>query len=394
MPPLSSELQYMLVLLGLFVVPRALQRARIPSAITCVALGAALGMGAHLFAQDRVIPLLSTFGIVSLFLFAGLEVDFNELRKGARVVSEHLAVQLVLLAATSFAALRLFGIEARAAVLLALALLTPSTGFILDSLEGFGLSADHRFWVKSKAIATEIVALTALFVTVKSSNGASLALSSAALLAMVAALPVAFQLFARWVLPYAPRSEFSFLVIVAVFCALLTRRLGVYYLVGAFVVGVTAVRLRARLPMLASERLVVGIELFATFFIPFYFFKAGLHLHAGDFTPVSVGIGLAFLAVMTPLRLLSVVLHRGISLREPSKQSYRVGMSLVPTLVFNIVLADILKERFALASHLYGALIVYALGTTLLPGFALRVPAPEFDTPEVPPAQGHRGASE
>lgn len=389
MPKVSPELQYMLVLLGLFVVPRALQRFRIPSAITCVALGAALGMGAHLFASDRTIPLLSTLGIVTMFLFAGLEVDFVELRKGARVVAEHLVVQLLLLAVTTFAAWKVFGLEVRAAVLLALALLTPSTGFILDSLAGFGLSADHRFWVKSKAIATEIVALIALFVTVKSSNSASLAYSSAALLGMIALLPVVFQAFARWVLPYAPRSEFSFLVIVAVFCAMLTRRLGVYYLVGAFVVGVTAVRLRARLPMLASERLVVGIELFASFFIPFYFFKAGLHLHAEDFTPASVGIGLAFLAVMTPLRLLSVVLHRGISLREPSKESYRVGMSLVPTLVFNIVLADILHERFALTSQLYGALIVYAIGTTILPGLALRVPAPEFDTPEVPPAQAH-----
>lgn len=388
MPSISPELQYMLVLLGLFVVPRALQRFRLPSAITCVALGAALGMGAHLFAHDTVIPLLATFGIVALFLFAGLEVDFDELRRGARRVIEHIAVQLALLAATTLAAQRLFGLEARAAVLLALALLTPSTGFILDSLAGFGLSEDHRFWVKSKAIATEIVALAALFVTVKSSNSTSLAVSSAALLGMIAALPVAFHAFARWVLPFAPRSEFSFLVIVAVFCAMLTRRLGVYYLVGAFVVGVTAVRLRARLPMLASHSLVAGIELFASFFIPFYFFKAGLHLHASDFTPASVGIGLAFLAVMTPVRLLSVVLHRGIALREPSKQSYRVGMSLVPTLVFNLVLADILKERFALAPQLYGALIVYAIGTTLLPGFLLRVPAPEFDTPEVPPAQG------
>lgn len=389
MPTLSSELQYMLVLLGLFIVPRALQRFRIPSAITCVALGAALGMGAHLFGHDKAIPLLSTFGIVALFLFAGLEVDFAELRKGARVVAEHIAVQFVLLAVTTLATQRLFELETRAAVLLALALATPSTGFILDSLAGFGLSADHRFWVKSKAIATEIVALIALFVTVKSSNGASLAYSSAALLGMIAVLPVVFQAFARWVLPYAPRSEFSFLVIVAVFCAMLTRRLGVYYLVGAFVVGVTAVRLRARLPMLASEHLVAGIELFASFFIPFYFFKAGLHLRAEDFTLASVGIGVAFLVVMTPLRLLSVIFQRGVSLREPSKESYRVGMSLVPTLVFNIVLADILRERFALSPRLYGALIVYAIGTTILPGLVLRVPAPEFDTPEVPPAQGH-----
>ena len=67
----SSEVHYLLVVVGLFIIPRALQRLRIPSAVTCVAIGAVLGMGFHLFHGDAAIPLLATLGIVALFLFAG-----------------------------------------------------------------------------------------------------------------------------------------------------------------------------------------------------------------------------------------------------------------------------------------------------------------------------------
>lgn len=81
---LSPEVLYILVVVGLFLVPRVLQRFHLPSAITSVGLGAALGMGLHAFEGDTTVPLLATLGIVSLFLFAGLEVDFEELRRGRR----------------------------------------------------------------------------------------------------------------------------------------------------------------------------------------------------------------------------------------------------------------------------------------------------------------------
>mgnify|MGYP000028135531 CR=1 FL=1 len=269
----SQELQYLLVVVGLFIVPRVLQRFRVPTAVTSVGLGAVLGMGFDLLHGDAAVPLLATLGIVALFLFAGLEVDFGELRAGLRVTAGHVAVWLVVLAAGTWAAGAVLELDRRAALLFALAVFTPSTGFILDSLPGFGLGERQRFWVKTKAIASELVALVALFVVVQSHSAESLGLSTLALVAMIVALPVIFQLFAARVLPFAPRSEFAFLLILSLVCAYVTRHLGVYYLVGAFVVGVTAVRLRQRLPALASERLLIGIELFASFFIPFYFFK-------------------------------------------------------------------------------------------------------------------------
>ncbi len=381
---LSDELQYLLVVVGLFIVPRVLQRLRIPSAITSVGLGALLGMGFGLFHADGVMPLLSTLGIVSLFLFAGLEVELGELRRGLAVTLGHLALQSVLLGLGTWFLGAQFGLGWRSALLMALAILTPSTGFILDSLASFGLSEQQRFWVKTKAISSELLALGALFVVVQSTSATDLAVSTAALTAVVVVLPWVFQGFATLILPYAPKSEFAFLVILALICAYVTRHLGVYYLVGAFVVGVTAVRLRKRLPELASERLLVGIELFASFFIPFYFFKAGLHLEPRYFTLEALLLGLAFVVVAVPLRVGTVALYRKLALREPLRDGGRVGLSLVPTLVFSLVLAEILRDRYALPPQLFGALVVFALVNTALPGLILRSAPAELQAPEAP----------
>jgi len=381
---LSAEIRYILLVVALFIIPRGLQRFRLPSAITCVVLGLTASVGFHLFHEDPTTKLLATLGIVAMFLFAGLEVDFAELRRGRTILLQHVTVQLVLLAVGTGVVVLTTGLAPRAAMLFSLALFTPSTGFILDSLGGLGLSDEERFWVKSKSIASELVALGVLFVTIQSASPTKLGLSALALGAMALLLPPLFRLFARFIAPFAPRTEFTFLVIAALLCAFVTRELGVYYLVGAFVVGVTAVRLQDDLPEMSSEKLLGAVELFASFFIPFYFFKAGLHLRAEHFTGKAVGVALVLLVVVLPIRVARVAIHRHLALREPLRIGARIGTAVLPTLVFTIVIAEILEERFGLAPDLFGGLLIFTLVNTMLPGLVLRVPPPEYDTPEAP----------
>jgi Kef-type K+ transport system membrane component KefB len=263
--------------------------------------------------------------------------------------------------------------------LVALALVTPSTGFILDSLGALGVTERERFWIKSKAIATELLALVVLFVTLRSATIWELAVSTLVLTALVAVLPLVFRAFARLVVPYAPKSEFAFLLMIAVLCALATRRLGVYYLVGAFVVGLTAQRFRERLPAITSEQMIHAVEMFASFFIPFYFFNAGLHLLREDFGTEALVVGAGFLVTMVPFRTALVAVHRRFALREPFRTGVRVGVSMLPTLVFTLIIAEILRERFDASPAVYGGLVVYTLANTLVPGLALRLPPTGFD---------------
>lgn len=392
---MPQDLSYVLLLFVLFVVPRFLQRYRLPGAVTALALGvAASALG--LFQHDETIALMATFGIVALFLFAGLDVDLEALKPDARVLTQHLLIWGATLALLTTAASWIFSLAVREASLVALALITPSTGFILDSLDLFGLSDSEKRWTKSKAIASELLALIVMFLTLQSTSPEQLGLSVLAMLALIVMLPPVFRWFAGRIAPFAPRSEFAFLLMVAVVAASATRRLGVYYLVGAFVVGLSARQFRARLPAMSSERMLGAVEAFASFFVPFYFFHAGEYISADELNWEVLGIGVALLVIFASLRLGEVILHRWVALREAPKKSLRIGVALLPTLVFTLVIVDILRGRPGVSPTLLGALVLYTTLITLLPGLILRVPAIDYSTlhldPIAPPDSGF-GAS-
>lgn len=373
-----SKAIYVALWFGLFVVPRILQRWRIPAAITAFGIGLVAGPLLGLIGRDPVVDLLATVGIVSLFLFAGLDIEPSDFRRGTRVILEHLAIRIAGLGLVAWGLAELLDFTWRPAALLALAVLTPSTGFILDSLEGWKLTPEQNHWVRTKAIASEILGLVALFAILQSTTPEGMLKSMAIMAAMIFGLPHVFKLFARIVLPYAPRTEFAFLMMTAMACALVTRELGVYYLVGAFVVGLTAQRLRRELPAMASERMLHSIESFGTLFIPFYFFHAAASLPQEALSWRGLLWGLGLVAIALPLRVGLIAAHRRWRLGENWIASRSVALPLMPTLVFCLVLARILTEQFQLAPHYLGALVVYAIVTTLFPSIALRTPAAEF----------------
>ncbi len=373
----TPEVQYILLLFALFVFPKWLQRFRIPGAITSLLLGMVASMFLHLFDQDATIQLLATFGIVSMFLFAGLEMDFVLLRKHFSVLIQHIAIQLVTLLLIAWIASFVFDLSSRAAIVLAMALLTPSAGFILDSLLTLKVSNLEKEWIKSKVLATELVTLSVLFFVLQSTSAVKMSVSLGVLIALVVILPILFKLFASWIIPFAPKSEFAFLLMVAVVSSLVTRRLGVYYLVGAFIVGITAQNFQKHLPAIASEKMLHAVEVFASFFIPFYFFNAGMHLHKEDFNWYVLLAGISFAFVLIPTRIFQVALHRRFALHETLISSRRIGIALLPSLVFTIVLAEILRERFEAPPIIFGGLIVYTIVTTVLPSILLRSEPPQ-----------------
>lgn len=371
---MDNGLVYLLLIFGLLVVPRWLQRFKLPAPITSLALG----IGAMLLWGDRthdpVVVLLSAIGISSLFLFAGLEVDPAELRKGFRQLATHLVIRVATLSATAWLAWRFAGLQWQAAALLALALLTPSTGFILDTLERLGLNEEERFWVTSKAIAGELLALAALFFLLQANDPVQLAASTSAMIALIVGLPLLFMALGRWVVPHAPGSEFSLLVMVGLVGAFVTFKLGVYYLVGAFVAGLAARLLQVRMPTLASPDNLHALRLFATFFVPFYFFHAGTEISREALSWQALGLGVAITVVVVPLRIAIVWLQRRALFGQRDGSNLRVSVALAPTLVFTLVLANILHARFGLPDVLFGALILYTVLNTMLPSLILHQP--------------------
>lgn len=384
---LPEDLGFIVLLFTLFVVPKALQRYRIPGAITSLVLGAAASQF-HLFTHDPTLRLLSTFGIVALFLFAGLEIDARELRRNVPTLLIYCTTWSILVLLVVWIAVKGFGMATRPAALVGLALMTPSTGFILSSLSGFGLQQTEQTAVKIYAIGSELLALAVLFFVLQSTSARQLALSLAAMIGVVIVIPLAFRFFAALVAPYAPRSEFAFLLMVAVVCSYATRLLGVYYLVGAFLVGIAAQRFRADHPAMSSERMVDALEAFGSVFIPFYFFHAGTEIIGSLLTWRALGIGLLLLVLCVPLRIGVIALQRHYALGEPVLAGRRIGSALAPTLVFTLVLVDILRGQFGLSEAFVGALVLYTTFNTTVPAFVLHGTAPSFEDVEATPIKG------
>lgn len=366
---MPTDLRYILLIFGLFVLPKLLQRFGVPGAVTSLALGFAAGHFEFL-PRDHTLGLLASFGIVSLFLHAGLEIHLADLRPALRPLLRHVLVFGLVVWGGAHLAAQWTGLDLRAATLLSLALLTPSGGFIFDSLGAFGLGRAEIRRVRATVIVTEIFGLLALFALTQSSSAARFTVSTLALTALVFFIPPAMRLFARHVAPHAPRTEFAFLMMLAVVCAYVTKKLGVYYLVGAFLVGLSARRFRDRMPALSSDRLIATVEEFAIVFGPFYFFQAGGGLSIGDFDWTALAYGLGLLALL-PLRVGLVAGLQTASEGIAWPERRRIGIALLPTLVFSLVLLGILREEQGLTGPLVGGVMIYTLVATILPGFLL-----------------------
>ena len=362
---------YLAVVFGLLVIPRALQRFRLPAPLTCFAFGIIVAGFFKPLIQDSVVSYLATLGIASLFLFAGLEVDLAELRRQLPSLAGHFAVRgLVLVGCARIAAVYLH-LGWQVDCLLALALLTPSTGFILDMLPNSGLDHIEQAEVALHAIAGEVTAVFLFLVISQADSMKTLLVSGGAIVLLIAFMPLVFLALGRYVVPYAPGSEFSLLLMVGLICVVITETLGVYYLVGAFVAGLVARSLSRRMTTMTSADNLEAIRLFASFFIPFYFFHSGLGVPTAAVVTNSLLYGLALAACIIPVRLGVVWLQSRFMQHRGHRGSLRVSIALTPTLIFTLVIAEMLRENFAISPPLYGGLLVYAAIASILPSLTL-----------------------
>jgi Kef-type K+ transport system membrane component KefB len=367
----STTFIYLAAVFGLLVIPRAFQRFRLPAPLTCFAFGIIVAGFFKPLVNDTVISYFSTLGIAALFLFAGLEVDLAELRRQLPSLAGNFAVRgLVLVVCARIAAISLH-LGWQVDCLIALALLTPSTGFILDMLPHSGLDHTEQSEVALHAVAGEVTAVFLFLVISQAGSVKTLLISGGAIALLIAVMPLLFLALGRWVVPYAPGSEFSLLLMVGLICAVITETLGVYYLVGAFVAVLVARSLSKRLTTLASADNLEAIRLFASFFIPFYFFHNGLGVPSAALVSASLLYGFVLAACLIPVRLAVVWLQSRFMQHRGHRGSFRVAIALTPTLIFTLVIAEILRENFAISPQLYGGLLVYAAIASILPSLTL-----------------------
>ena len=357
-----NELSYVVLIVMLFILPRILNRIGIPIGLGAFLLGY---LSANVFAPFAIL------GISSLFLYAGLELDFDELKENTKLLVEHLIIRGLTIGLIVILILAFTTLDIRIAALISLALLTPSTGFILDSLPSSNLTQEQKLWVKNKAIASEILALL-LLLLFQSQTPVKIALSAGTLILLILILPVLFHWVSKRVSIKTPGADFSFLLLLAVATGTITKKLGAYYLVGAFLVGFTVNFYEKNIIKKPKEEFERTAKFFASFFLPFYFFNAGLKLHSSTFSYEALWIGLLLTLLIMPIRVGLLVIHRKISMKEAVSQSLPISISLLPTLVFGLVVIDILKGSGLVKNQVLGGLVIYTILITILPSLLLQ----------------------
>lgn len=377
---MTEEIQYFLLLVGLLIIPKILLRFRIPSGLTAMALGFATTLSLGWFQESQLVGLLATLGITSLFLFAGLEVDYFELKNHIPTFMKQICKSAVLIGLCSFVMMQVLNINLRPSIILALGLLTPSTGFILNSLSSFKFSEEQRFWISSKAIASEILAILIMFFVLQSDSVVTLSVSFGALVLMIIIVPVLFRMFLKLIAPFAPNSEATFLVLLAFVCGVITSKMGTYYLIGAFIVGVVAAQFRHFVKTENSEKMFYAIGFFSALLIPFYFFRAGLNLANSGFNMQGLIYGLIFSMIFIPVRYASVLLSIRLFLKDYWKDRLEIAVSLMPTLIFGLVTASVLKQKFMIDNSIVVGLVIYTVISSIVPTLILeKAPPEEYD---------------
>jgi Kef-type K+ transport system membrane component KefB len=366
----SQELSYVVLIVMLFILPRLISRFGIPVGLGAFILGYISSNYLGIFSDHDVISTSATLGISALFLYAGLEVNFNELKQNIKVLSQHVLIRSLMIGILTLMIISLFSSKLQIAAIISLALLTPSTGFIIDMLPTTQLSDEQKKWIKTKAIGAEILALLLLLLFQAETQSKAI-FSFTVLIGLVFLLPAVFQWVSKRVSVTSTGADFSFLLLLAVVTGTITKKLGAYYLVGAFLVGFTVNFYKKNILKEEKNDFENTAKFFSSFFMPFYFFYAGLKLDSSVFTIQAFLLGAILILVILPVRVYSIVWHRKIAVNETTAESLPIAISLLPTLVFGLVLVEVLRNTGLVENYILGGLIVYTMGSTIIPSIIL-----------------------
>jgi Kef-type K+ transport system membrane component KefB len=366
---IGQDLEYILIFSLILILPKIFLRFRIPSGVTAVIVGMVFNYLDHDLTSNQLFKFLALIGITSLFLFAGLEVDSKELKERKSYLSKYLIKFSVVIILLALLFIFTFGYSWRIGFLLALGIFTPSAGFILSSLHAYDINDKDESWIKSKAISKEIVSIAILFIVLQGSNFLNFISTIVFFFLCYLILPQIIAAFFKFIQPYAPNTETSFLVTLSLIMGVVTKELGTYYIIGAFMVGLIGNRFLTKIRTdINEESLLNSLSSFFSVFLPFYFFHVGLSIDYTQITERVLILSLAGFFIFTPFRMF--LIHYGFfkfDNEEPARNYYKVSLSLMPTLVFGLIVSKLIITEAPQYSEAGYALVVYTILTSVLP---------------------------
>lgn len=363
----GKDLEFLLIFGLVLIFPKLFLRFKLPSGISALLIGIIFSVVDPSLRDEQLFKFLAQIGITSLFLFAGLEVEVDELKKDLPYLKKYLLKFVTILGLIAIGFHFLQDMSFSNAVIFSLGIFTPSAGFILTSLHSFNTNESQDHWIKSKAISKEILSIILLFLALQGSDINAMVISLVFFAALYFILPWLFKMFFKFISPYAPNAEIAFLVVLSLTAGIISKEIGAYYLVGAFVVGLIGSRFKEEIFKEGEIALFRSLSNFFTVFLPFYFFSAGLKLSIEGFTLEAFGLAIIMIALFIPLRMALVITSIKYFMNNALLKGYKISLSLLPTLIFGLVIATVLLQRGEVDKKLVYSLIIYTLITSLIP---------------------------
>jgi Kef-type K+ transport system membrane component KefB len=377
---LDIEYQYLVAVSLLLLLPKLLLRFRVPSGISAMLLGVFCVNFLGWFNDDQLILTLARLGITSLFLYAGMEIEITDLKNNLKPLLKSVFQTLGLIMITAVIISFAVNLSFQISLIISIAIFTPSAGFILSSLKNYELTEEEIFWIKLKAISKEISAIFALFVALQMNDIEGLIKSNVIFVGLVIILPYIFKFYLKYIAPHAIKGEVSFLVLIAFVTGVFTKKLGTHYLVGAFITGVIAGQFHHFMKSEHSKRIEDSLSAFYTIFVPFYFFSAGLIITKSFFTVEGLKYGILISLLFIPLRIIMVSLGIKYFKKGFWKDHLKISISLVPNLIFGLVIIGILKDKYNVDASILSALVIYTVLASIIPAvYFKKLPTESFD---------------
>jgi Kef-type K+ transport system membrane component KefB len=367
--------KFFVILTLLFFLPKVINRStKIPDSLTELMIGIILGIAiSSYFFIDDMITILSTIGIVTLFVFSGMDVNTNFIVKNKKFFIEHIILHILIFIAVGCAIQLYLHLSFQIAFLISLALTTPSASFILSSIKT--VEKEHKQWIESKAIAGEVTGLTMMIILLSLSDIKMLLLSFLTLLLLITILPYVLKFLYKKVFSKLIGTEFSFIFVVAMISAFITEFVGIHFLIGAFTAGFVAKRFISDIVNEKSyehfsehygQQLMIGFGFFALIFTPFYFFSVGLNIKRSMFAFDTLIVAVLLCIVIVLIRLGIMSLHRIIRIKEKISTAININAMCIPTLVFTFVITEILLKQFQINEAIYSVLMLYGVFTAII----------------------------
>ena len=344
------------------------ERIGVASVVGQILAGVILGPSLLNYVQpNELLGALAELGVMFLLFQVGLEVKASELIKVGGTATLTALLGVVLPFAFGYAICAAWGFTSTEATFAGAAMVATSVGITAKVLAAQGLlQMQSARIILAAALIDDVIGLLVLAVVSGMAKGAV----DYTQLATTAALAIAFTLavarFGSRAAGHLARrtetlrvaeSEFAVAMVLLFGLAVLSSKIGVAAIVGAFLAGMM-------LSDSAGPRLRDLAYGVSELLVPFFLAGIGLHLQLGVFNNRStLLLGVAFLAAAVVSKIVGCGLG---ALALGRAEAIRVGVGMVPRGEVGMVVAQIGFGMGVVSQELYGVAVFMAVMTTIV----------------------------